>query len=288
MSEGFAKLYSDIVDSSIWDEPPETCKVWVTLLALSDRDGFVRGSLGWLASKSKVTIEQCGKALECFTRPDPKSRTPSNEGRRIKEVERGWLILNYSYFRDEHKQLSSNPRRVYQREWMRKKRQSTGCQQNVNKVNPASASASVSVPVQEGECEGMESKYPEAETPSWEEFWAYSQCIGFTAEWYARDKYLAASQQNWEKQRNWRAYVQRCRTWWEADGRPKEKAKKGGRDGAPAHVRLRAIDNQIQEHPANKQSLNHNAKCTQEQRDELKFLRKERDRIEREIALQKT
>lgn len=59
-----------------------------------------------------------------------------------------------------------------------------------------------------------------AETPSWDEFWAYCQQIGFTSEAYAKDKFLAAAQENWAKQRHWRSYAMRVKTWWEADGRP--------------------------------------------------------------------
>ena len=76
-----------------------------------------------------------------------------------------------------------------------------------------------------------------AETPSWEEFWAYCQspACSLVAEWYARDKFLAADADNWSKSRNWKAYANRCKTWWESDGRPMTKPK---RKQAPA-------DNQV-------------------------------------------
>ena len=150
MGDGFTKLFSDIVDSSIWAEDAETCKVWVTLLALCNADGFVRGSPGWLASKARVSVNVCQQALTKFESPDPLSRTESNEGRRIQSVDRGWQVLNYQYFRNEHQQLSTEPRKVYQREWMRQKRAkdealrlSTGCQPKSTRANAASASASV-------------------------------------------------------------------------------------------------------------------------------------------------
>lgn len=67
-----------------------------------------------------------------------------------------------------------------------------------------------------------------AEAPSWEEFWKYCQSpqCNLMAEWYARDKFLAAESNNWSKNRNWRAYANRCKGWWESDGRPMEKPKK--------------------------------------------------------------
>lgn len=61
---------------------------------------------------------------------------------------------------------------------------------------------------------------PDAETPSWEEFWAYCQQIGLTSEPWAKDKFLAAEQEQWTRMRHWRAYAARARAWWESEGRP--------------------------------------------------------------------
>lgn len=145
MGDGYTKLFSDIVDSSIWDEDNDTRIVWVTLLALCNADGYVRGSVGWLAGKARVSVKDCTKALKIFAAPDPRSRTEDNDGRRIQATERGWIILNYQLFRARNG-LSDNPRRVYQRDWMRKKRAGEGvnkCQQVSTESTPASASASV-------------------------------------------------------------------------------------------------------------------------------------------------
>jgi len=63
---------------------------------------------------------------------------------------------------------------------------------------------------------------PEAETPSWQEWWAYCQSMncGLGSEWFARDKFQAAEQSNWKGKENWRAYAERCKNWWLQDGRP--------------------------------------------------------------------
>lgn len=149
---GYTKLFSDIVDSSIWDEDAETCKVWVTLLALSDANGYVRGSPGWLAGKAKVSVELCERALEKFKNPDPRSRTPDNDGRRIEQLEDGWLILNYISFRGR---LSNDPKSIATRERVQKHREKHRsvtdryrALPSVTTDSPASASASVPKPVQ--------------------------------------------------------------------------------------------------------------------------------------------
>lgn len=154
---GFTKLFSDIVDSSIWDEDPETCKVWVTLLALSDADGFVRGSVGWLASKAKVSLESCEKAVAKFIAPDPASRTPDNEGRRIEMMVDGFLILNYLTFRDR---LSTDSKAVATRERVKKHREKHARQCYVTQTvlqgvtGDASASVSASEVTTKGDARG--------------------------------------------------------------------------------------------------------------------------------------
>lgn len=65
--------------------------------------------------------------------------------------------------------------------------------------------------------------FPEAATPSWEEFWQHLQAIAMHGERYARDKFLAAEQKNWQNCSNWKAYAGRVKGWWESDGRPMEK-----------------------------------------------------------------
>ena len=42
------------------------------------------------------------------------------------------------------------------------------------------------------------------------------------AEFYAKDKFLAAEADNWKGKTNWQAYARRCQAWWRADGAPKQ------------------------------------------------------------------
>jgi len=125
---GYAKLFSDIVDSSMWDQPPAMCKVWITMLALANQDGWLRGSVGWLARKAQVDPEECKKALDYFSTPDASSRTEAFEGRRVEQLDDGWLILNYVDYRNR---LSDNPKTIATRERVQKHRDSRKALQNV-------------------------------------------------------------------------------------------------------------------------------------------------------------
>lgn len=76
-----------------------------------------------------------------------------------------------------------------------------------------------------------------AESPPWEEFWEYCQSVhcGIGAEWYAKEKYWAACQDNWKGKSNWRSYAQRVRVWWENDGRPMKPPAKPGQPQKTVH-----------------------------------------------------
>jgi hypothetical protein len=100
MMNGYTKLFSSIVSSTIWQEDLATKVVWITLLALSDSDGTVEGSIPGLAHIAGVSLEECERALITLQRPDKYSRTPDNDGRRIEAIEGGWFILNRVKYRD--------------------------------------------------------------------------------------------------------------------------------------------------------------------------------------------
>ncbi len=120
---GFTKLFGSIVNSTIWREPKEVKIVWITMLALSNREGVVESSLPGLADAARVTIEECVESLRVLMSPDPYSRTKAHDGRRVQEVEGGWFILNHAKYRAK---LSAEDQRekarVRQGRWRKNKK----------------------------------------------------------------------------------------------------------------------------------------------------------------------
>lgn len=105
---GYTKLFSSIIHSTIWREPHHVRVVWITLLAMADRDGDVEASVPGLADAARVTRAECEDALRVLEAPDPDSRDAENEGRRIAKVPGGWQLLNHHKYRDR---LSEDDRR---------------------------------------------------------------------------------------------------------------------------------------------------------------------------------
>ena len=96
----YTKLFQSIITSTIWGEDDQTKIVWITLLALADKNGEVQGSLPGVARMACVSTEAVEKALSKFLSPDPYSRTTEDEGRRIEVIDGGWHILNHKKYRD--------------------------------------------------------------------------------------------------------------------------------------------------------------------------------------------
>jgi len=98
---GYTKLFSSLIHSTVWREDDHVRLVWITMLAMADRDGLVEASIPGLAAAALVSLEQCESALEKLKAPDKYSRTKDHEGRRIEEADGGWLILNHAKYRSQ-------------------------------------------------------------------------------------------------------------------------------------------------------------------------------------------
>lgn len=97
---GFSLLWGKILKSSLWiNESKETRLVWITMLALRDKDGFVEASIPGLADYAKVSPEECRKAIRILMAPDPDDTSKVEKGRRIREVQGGWIIVNHDLYR---------------------------------------------------------------------------------------------------------------------------------------------------------------------------------------------
>lgn len=109
---GFALLWGKILESSLWvQESKETRLVWITLLAMKDKDGVIQASEIGLADRAKVTPGECREALRVLASPDPNDSSKVEQGRRIREIPGGWQIINHDLYR-----FSTEARRLMWRE----------------------------------------------------------------------------------------------------------------------------------------------------------------------------
>jgi hypothetical protein len=69
------------------------------MLAIMNIDGIVEASVGGLSDAARMSMDDVRDSLEKLKSPDPDSRTKEDEGRRVREVDGGWFIINHEKFR---------------------------------------------------------------------------------------------------------------------------------------------------------------------------------------------
>lgn len=91
----YNRLFTKILDSSIWLEPLHVRVVWITFLAAMDEDGFCSFACpGNVARRAGVSPEEADEALRVLMAPDQNSSDDSNDGRRLEKVPGGYVVLN--------------------------------------------------------------------------------------------------------------------------------------------------------------------------------------------------
>lgn len=96
----YNKLFTKILDSSIWLAPDSVRLVWITMIAAMDEEGnCMFACAANLAARARVTVEEAKKAIAEFEAPDENSADPDNEGRRIERIPGGWHLLNAHKYR---------------------------------------------------------------------------------------------------------------------------------------------------------------------------------------------
>lgn len=121
-------LWSTVVDSSIWDEPDHVLKVFLTMMALKDADHIVRLNAYQISRRARKTEQEVLEALQVLSSPDTRRvEKQLYEGRRIKAVEEGWLILNGEKYREEvSKEMSRARNRRAQAAWRLRQKNKAG------------------------------------------------------------------------------------------------------------------------------------------------------------------
>jgi len=292
---GFTKLFSSIVTSTIWSEDDKTRIVWVTMLAISDRCGFVAASIPGLAKLASVSIEDCKAAIEKLSSPDTYSRTKEHEGRRIAERDGGWLILNYLKYREAERAAE---RTVYFREQKRKQRRAMS---KMSTQSTKSTNVHQCQPIAEAEAEAEADSLERgagracASRPSEKEVLSYASVIGL-AEWRALDWFREMEGCGWMDHNRrevvaWQRVMDRVKVKWEADGRPSgppssRQSNSKPRAAYPSEISksIAAIDELILKSPANHDSAFYDSKCEQDEKQALKSLRARREMLVKQLA----
>lgn len=105
----FGMIHQSFFDSSINDTDPVTRLVFVAMIVLSDLRGRIDMTPAALARRINVDRDAVIRAIEILGQPDPDSRSPEYEGRRIVPIAPdrswGWIVVN----KDQYRYVDADP-----------------------------------------------------------------------------------------------------------------------------------------------------------------------------------
>lgn len=152
----YAKIFSQIYDGTLCTNGPwEALVTFQQLLILADQEGGVDMTIPAIARRTTIPREIIERGIEALMLPDPESRTPTAEGRRIVPLSEGrtwgWRIVNYNKYRQIKREQD---RRDYHREYYHKRK---------SEASTSTQQGSTSQPIAEAEAEAEAEAYSSKE-----------------------------------------------------------------------------------------------------------------------------
>jgi hypothetical protein len=123
----YAKIFAQIYDGTLCTKGPwQALVTFQQFLVLADQDGQVDMTASAIARRTTIPLEIISMGIDELLKPDPESRTPTEEGRRILPLcegrNWGWKIVNYKHYRALKRE---EERREYHRAYWHKRKNST-------------------------------------------------------------------------------------------------------------------------------------------------------------------
>lgn len=120
----YAKVFAQIYDGTLCTRGPwQSLVTFQQLLVLADQDGNVDMTASAISRRTTIPLEIIELGIAELLKPDPESRTPTEEGRRILPLcegrSWGWSIVNYKHYRALKRE---EERREYHREYWHKRK----------------------------------------------------------------------------------------------------------------------------------------------------------------------
>lgn len=101
---GYTPLFDTMLTGTLYGRWPHT-GIWACLLSRASREGVIDEQPAALAAAIGVPVELLLDCIRDFMSPDPESRTPDNDGRRLELLQQhrswGWRVVNHYKYREK-------------------------------------------------------------------------------------------------------------------------------------------------------------------------------------------
>lgn len=118
--EPYIPLFTSVVRSSLWSLEGEVIKVFLTVCAEADPEGFCSASIDGIRRIADIPIDRVQSHIALLCAPDPHSKDLSRggDGRRLLTVPGGWKVVNLSWYRELARKEAEKARK--RRHWNEK------------------------------------------------------------------------------------------------------------------------------------------------------------------------
>ena len=111
---GYTPVFSEIYMGSLYGRWPAAA-VWASLLPLCDKNGVIDASPQAIAGMTGWPLDLLMQGITDLLRPDPDSRTPDDDGRRLTPLEGrpwGWRVVNHGKYREKARKMAYDSERT--------------------------------------------------------------------------------------------------------------------------------------------------------------------------------
>jgi hypothetical protein len=99
----YGKIFESMYKGTLYGQW-EAIVTFQQLIVLCDKDGLVDMTPPAIAATTSIPLDIIQKGIEALQQPDPYSRSPAQDGRRIVLADParpwGWTIVNYDYYKN--------------------------------------------------------------------------------------------------------------------------------------------------------------------------------------------
>lgn len=162
----YGKLFEQMYDGTLATKGPwQALVTFQQLIILANKHGDVDMTPEAIARRTTIPLEIIQQGIAALEEPDPGSRSPGLEGRRIVRLSEhrawGWNVVNYGHYR---KMRSEDERREYMKLYQRRRREAVKL--NVNMSTPGKQSQPIAVSSMQY-AESNKKKEQGADAPDW-------------------------------------------------------------------------------------------------------------------------
>ena len=112
---GYTPAFDSIYDGTLYGRWPAAA-VMATLIPLIDAKGCINRSFEAIAGMTGWPMELLKRGIEELEQPDPHSRTPAEDGRRLIKLDParpwGWRVVNHMLYREKARKMAYDKERT--------------------------------------------------------------------------------------------------------------------------------------------------------------------------------